>query len=385
MSASPVSRPITPGLNTAPPAGPSGLAGRARGRFADLWVNERWFLLFLMAAFVAAGFVYDTPQVAMWFGFAMAAYSTVANDSLQTIGTFLSSNQQRPWWVLWLFIGGIFLLTVGWSWWAYDGDVTYQRLASKGFEVAPTSFSYLQVAAPIFLVILTRLRMPVSTTFLILSSFAAGSAGIGGMVGKSLLGYGVAFAGALVVWSAGYTWMKRRFQGPAHPAWMVGQWLTSGALWSVWLMQDASNIAVYLPRQLGVWEFVAFASVMFFGLGVIFWQRGDRIQEVITEKSDTLDVRPATVIDLVYTVILFLFKEVSHIPMSTTWVFVGLLAGRELAMAWRSRGLTRSPREALKLMGRDLLYAAIGLLVSLGIAAAVNDGIAAELRALLGP
>lgn len=37
-------------------------------------------------------------------------------------------------------------------------------------------------------------------------------------------------------------------------------------------------------------------------------------------------------IDLVYFVVLLIFKEWSNIPMSTTWVFVGLLAGRQFAI-----------------------------------------------------
>ncbi|MDX1637911.1 MAG: hypothetical protein R3281_08085, partial [Balneolaceae bacterium] len=59
------------------------------------------------------------------------------------------------------FCGGIFLLTVSYSWYVYEGDVSYQRLAAKGFSDAPATFSFLQVAAPIFLLLLTRMRMPV--------------------------------------------------------------------------------------------------------------------------------------------------------------------------------------------------------------------------------
>ena len=94
----------------------------------------------------------------MWVGFGIAAYSAVANDSIQTLGTFIASNKHRPWWVLWLFMGGIFLATAAYSWVNYGGDVSYGRLASKGFETAPTEFQWLQVAAPLFLLILTRLR-----------------------------------------------------------------------------------------------------------------------------------------------------------------------------------------------------------------------------------
>ena len=39
------------------------------------------------------------------FGFTLAAYSVVGNDSIQTLGTFLTSNEDKPWWVLWLLPG----------------------------------------------------------------------------------------------------------------------------------------------------------------------------------------------------------------------------------------------------------------------------------------
>jgi hypothetical protein len=32
-------------------------------------------------------------------GFILSAYAIVANDSLQTLGTFLSANEERPWWI----------------------------------------------------------------------------------------------------------------------------------------------------------------------------------------------------------------------------------------------------------------------------------------------
>ena len=45
-------------------------------------------------------------------GFTLAAYSVVGNDSIQTLGTFLTSNEDKPWWVLWLFAGGIMAIVV---------------------------------------------------------------------------------------------------------------------------------------------------------------------------------------------------------------------------------------------------------------------------------
>lgn len=99
----------------------------------------------------------------VWF--CLAAYSAIANDSIQTIGTFIASNNKKPWYVLWLFMGLIWLGTISYSWFYYAGDVTYQRLSVPGLEKAPESFVFLQLAAPIVLLVMTRLRMPVSTTF----------------------------------------------------------------------------------------------------------------------------------------------------------------------------------------------------------------------------
>lgn len=353
--------------------------------FIELFAQERVFLAVLLAMFVLAAATYNTPSVAMWVGFAFAAYAATANDSIQTIGTFIASNSHRPWWLLWGFTAGIFLLTMGWSWWTLDGDVSYQRLTSKGFEVAPTSFSYLQVTAPLFLLILTRARVPVSTTFLCLSGFAANAEAIGGVVKKSVSGYVLAFVLGLIVFSIVARFASRLFQGEAAAWWTPAQWVTSGALWSVWLQQDAANIAVYLPRALGPGEFVAFCTVVCVGLLVLFRLKGDRIQEVVTEKSGVVDVRAATLIDLVYAIILYYFKFQSNIPMSTTWVFVGLLAGREIGIAVFDRDLFEETTltSAGRMILKDIVSVTVGLIVSLIIAAAVNPLIAAELARFL--
>ena len=63
--------------------------------------------------------------------------------------------------------------------------------------------------------------------------------------------------------------------------------------------------------------------------------------------------------------------------MSTTWVFVGLLAGREIAMTSRGAGEEgRNVKTALQLAGRDLLYVTIGFVISVILAALINPAIA---------
>lgn len=349
-------------------------------RFYRLLRKERTFIALIGFFFIVAGISFPHAQIAQWVGFALAGYSAIANDSIQTIGTFIASNEDKKWWVLWLFIGGIFLATVFHSWYMFDGDVSNQRLAAKGFAQAPSSFSFLQVAAPIFLLILTRMRMPVSTTFLLLSCFSASASAIGKVLVKSLSGYLVAFVGAIVVWLLLSKIIKKYFVGKPHKMWTVFQWVTSGTLWSVWIMQDAANIAVYLPRSLSLGQFLGFALYIFFGLGILFYMRGDRIQKVVTEKSDVRDIRSASIIDFVYAIILYIFKIQSNIPMSTTWVFIGLLAGREIAMSFTdARGKGKPLGTSLKLVGKDAGYALFGLAVSVALAVAINPDISTDI------
>ena len=65
-------------------------------------------------------------------------------------------------------------------------------------------------------------------------------------------------------------------------------------------------------------EFLGFALVVFFGLGLLLYFKGGRIQKIVTEKSVITDVRFATIVDFIYCIILFYFKLHSKVPMSTT-------------------------------------------------------------------
>ena len=460
--------------------------------------SEHSFLAFICVSFIAVMFITPYPQYAMWAGFLFAAYAAIANDSIQTIGTFIASNQDKKWWVLWIFIGGIFIATMSYSWLTVDEngitvfspkienssineefinmieddlalnisakdnnyvtwninntnvdgatnynsdymnedygtcffinqnkelchvynitkkdekstyfeyeyvfftnlttnkksslkfddlnfklfpdgfvdrDVSHARLSAKGFEKSPRNFHFLQIAAPIFLLILTRLRMPVSTTFILLTSFAIGPAAVGKVLAKSLSGYILSFLLGLGFFMMVAKASKKYFTGKANFGWTIAQWITSGTLWAVWLTQDAANIAVYLNRSMDGFSFTAFLSIIFIGLGLLLYFKGGRIQKIVTEKSVVTDVRFATLIDFIYCIILFYFKLHSKVPMSTTWVFIGLLAGRELGMALMRTG-DNTITKSLKLGFKDMSYALIGLVISIAIAIGVND------------
>ena len=367
-------------------SGKIGASAPLRFPFVDLIKGEKNFLFLILASFLIAALFYGNRNIAMWIGFALAGYAAVANDSIQTIGTFIGSNRKTKWWILWLFIGGLFLVTVTYSFIVYDGDVTYQRLVDSQGNTkypVPESFSYLQVVAPLFLLILTRMRMPVSTTFLLLSSFSASSAGITSVLSKSLSGYAMAFVLSGIIWALTYKTIRKYFKSrKANKAWTVVQWITSGTLWSVWIMQDAANIAVYLPRRLDIFEFIGFAAVIFAGLGLIFYLRGDKIQGIVSEKTRLEDVRAATFVDFIYALLLSYKLFISTVPLSTTWVFLGVLGGREIAINLiRKKAGSKHVKNSFLVVGKDMLYALIGLAISMAIAFGVNPSFQ---KALLG-
>ena len=346
----------------------------------DFMVQEKAFLAIVIVGIIMAGIFTGNQTAAMWLGFFFAAYATVANDSIQSLGTFIESNKAKRWWILWLYVGIIFLGVVSFSWFYFDGDVTYQRLLKPDGSSPyphPESFSFFQIIAPLVLLILTRLKMPVSTTFLILSVFSADTSGITSVVWKSWTGYIMAFVLSFLVWYLSYNFIKKYFKSRKfNKSWTAGQWLVSGTLWGVWVMQDGANIAVFLPRSLDTFQFIVFALTIFGGLGLLFYLRGDKIQEVVSEKSRISDIRAATLVDLTYVILLIYKLFISTVPMSTTWVFLGIIGGREIAISLaRNKKGKKHRKKAGKMIFKDFAYAMIGLFVSVALAAAANKSI----------
>jgi hypothetical protein len=229
--------------------------------------------------------------------------------------------------------------------------------------------------------------MPVSTTFLLLSVFTATSSGITAVVSKSLSGYVMAFVLSFVVWYFSYNLIRKYFKSRKHhKSWSVIQWVISGTLWAVWVMQDGANIAVYLPRQLSITQFLIFTLTIFAGLGLLFYLRGDKIQEVVSKKTRISDIRAATLVDFTYVILLIYKLFISTVPLSTTWVFLGIIGGREIAISLsRNKKGARHKKKAGKLIFSDFSKAMIGLFISVALAAAANKGIREEiLNAITG-
>jgi hypothetical protein len=297
-------------------------------------------------------------------GFALAGYSVIANDSVQTLGTWIASNKEKfKWYVMWAAASAVMAVTMIYGWNVYDGDISFGRLTKIPFQ----EVQWYHALAPLALVALTRKGIPVSTSFLVLSAFASTFV-LEKMLMKSIVGYGLAAAVAYALWFVVSNFFNedKDIKEENKIYWRVGQWITTGFLWFTWLSHDVANIAVFLPRQLSVVELVGVIIFFTAGLGWIFYQQGGKIQEIVLDKQNTKYVRSATLIDLVYAFLLLYFKQLNNIPMSTTWVFVGLLCGRELAL---NTYLTKKGnlKQVFPIVAKDFLKLLVGLVVSVAI------------------
>ncbi|MFN9629205.1 MAG: hypothetical protein ACK59A_03110 [Cyanobacteriota bacterium] len=338
----------------------------------------------------------------------------MGNDALQTLGPFLASQRgraNRPWQAL--VLAGVLCAVLLGSWAAGGGDPAWGRL--DRFPL-PDPFRWRDLVPLVALVGLTRLGIPVSTSFLVLTAVAPPQ--LGAMARKSAAGYGVAFAVGALAYGLLGAWMEGPGASlssapavsptptapvapptptasaglpaptappapltptaPAAPAtpmasrwggaipWQALQWLATLALWSQWLVQDLANIYVYLPRHLNLAELLATLVVLSGAVALVVALGGGPLQERLRSKSPLEEARATTLLSLLQGLVLVAFLGGDRLPMSTSWVFLGLLAGREVGLG--CRGLGRQAPAVARDLTLDLLRAGVGLATSLAVA-----------------
>lgn len=360
-----------------------------------------WLIAYWVLTLVLAFFIWN-----FWaaLSFALAAYAVIWNDAVQTLMTYIHSNNDVPRKYLFAGVAAV-LLWVIWYGFLSAGDISYGRLDAKWY--ADFQIDWYVVIFPLILVFLTRFRgIPVSTSLLMLSIFST-TLLFEKIVMKSALWYLVAFLASFIMWLVVESILKRAeknqdssldfigmivkaimaaivimisiayliipsvlnffpeisipsvgnvqlviysivaflfslgilYESKADDSvsrssvfWRIAQTFTTTLLFGTWLMHDMVNIAVFLPTWFGL-EIMLLISVLFIlGLAYTFHINGWPVWNIVTRKTSTNEIIAATMIDLVYFVVLLIFKEWSNIPMSTTWVFVWLLAGRQFAI-----------------------------------------------------
>lgn len=306
-------------------------------------------------------------SIIIYTGFLLAVYSVIGNDVIQTLGTFLTSNKKTHWAILWGFASVILTATLVYGWYFYNGDVSYHRLDNIPL---PDKLMWWHILAPLTLLIITRFGIPVSTTFMILSIFSSQQI-IEKMIIKSVYGYGISVFTAFLI----YIVIAKSFESRKSIAaledsknkkyWIMAQWGSTAFLWSQWLIQDFANIFVFLPRKLSLPELLFALLLILSIMAYIFKSKGGKIQEIVNKKVNAGNIRSATLIDLFYGIILFIYGNYNSIPMSTTWTFIGVLAGREMAINFLLN--KKNVKNSSKLIFKDLWKVSFGLAISVFI------------------
>ena len=71
----------------------------------------------------------DLSLLYLWVGSFVSSYSVIANDSVQTLGTWIASNSERfRWYIMWGGDSSVLLFTIWYGWSVNGGDISYGRL-----------------------------------------------------------------------------------------------------------------------------------------------------------------------------------------------------------------------------------------------------------------
>ena len=316
-------------------------------------------------------------------GFTLSLISVIRNDSLQTLGPYLLANQDRVskrWQMIFLCTVSVMVLMLGWS--LNGGDPAWGRLNVPGHAFTqPAMFSWVYLIPPLAMLLLTQWGAPLSTSFLVLSTFEFKNSS--SLMQISLSGYLVAFFIAIITYGLGF-WIFERWIFTSNQSgqsvgtvWLITQWVATAFLWGIWLVQDLANVFIFLPRQLEPLPMLTCTALLCLGLCWLIRSGGGPIQGVLRTKTNATDLRSATAIDLLFGCCLVGCALLTSFPLSTTWVFLGLLGGREIALRFHSHRsdepfALQDGGHWSQVVGADFSKASIALIVSMLIASGLQ-------------
>ena len=191
------------------------------------------------------------------------------------------------------------------------------------------------------------------------------------MLLKTFSGYALGFTLSFFLWNFLYKHfnqvLTKKDISLKETEWKFLQWASTGLLWVIWLTQNTVNIVVYVPRLFTLREIILFILLGIVMIGFIFYNKGGPIQEMVKQKSDMKNARSATMINLCFAFVILSMSLYNSIPMATTWIFIGILAGREIAVAKYNTNveISNKYKNAYNLIIQDLLSAGFGITVSL--------------------
>lgn len=290
----------------------------------------------------------------------LSVFSVIENSSFQIFGTFLTSNKNKSVFQIFIFIFAIFFVTLLFEWTTNGGRLDFDRLVNINYS---ENIDFRSVLAPLLLFFLTYKKIPVSTTFILLSGFATKHT-VDSMLTKTATSYLVSFVFGYYIWYKLDKLLNGKisdFDNDKIKKWENIQIISNIGLIIFWIMSNNSNLVVSLPRTFNILYFLIYILFCAISVFYVVFSRGGKIQSIIDAKNGLDNPKTNSILNIAFSLIIFMFQYINTTPVATTWSFVGLLSGRELALSMKSNGVKRIT--LIKIL-RDLSVLIYGLLIT---------------------
>lgn len=317
-----------------------------------------FLLLTILILFVAQGDYFA------WILTILTTYHIMANNAVQIIGMFVASNDKKDKLKIWLLLSFIFVLTVLISWLFFDKQLHFSLLNSIQYN---ENLSILLIFLPIILYFFTKKNIPISATFLIIPIFSNNNT-LQSMVVKTLISYFLSFTISFIFWYFLYIKYKNFIdieKNNNKNRWIIIEYLSTAMLLGIWLVTSTCTFTIFLPRVFTIKYLILFIIVGIFSILVILYNDNTTIKKIIGNKSD-INYKSGAIFNILFAMIMLSVQYISKIPITSTWVFLGVLAGRELAIAGsKKNNNSLNIIQSLKNDLSDLYSAILGIIFSL--------------------
>ncbi len=300
-----------------------------------------------------------------WLVMTMIMYNVMINNFIQTLGTFNISNKYTKKWKVFLYLVVIFVTYFVYTWLKYDGNI---RKGSLRFIEYKDSFGYSILLLPMLLSLFNYFGIPVNLTFLSIPLFTDGKI-VKSMVVEAFINYFLAFIISFVFWNILYVKFKKFLRKKDnYQFWRIIEYISIGILWYCWLNTCVSSFMVFLPPKLYLEHLILLLIIGSIVISIVTILRPeDKMEQIVEEKTDVKNIMSSVLFNILHSVVLLTLKLNSKVPIATSWIFIGLLDGRELGITTRKANNFSDPKYKLCLekISRDLYRNIIGIFISL--------------------
>jgi hypothetical protein len=113
--------------------------------------------------------------------------------------------------------------------------------------------------------------------------------------------------------------------------------------------------------------------ILLYTLASVLSNKSNKMQEILSSKKNANNLKINVLINLLFSAILFIFKIISNISIATTFVFLGILAGKEVAIAFSESDIFgKTYKKTILTVLRDINKCILGVCVSLAFVIFIN-------------